>query len=114
VTQIELDKTWKTILEGLSADPSVTPALYGFATLIEPRGVMAGTIYLEVPNDFTRSMIEQRLRGPLFGAIGSLGADSEVSSFAIVVNSELADKMLERVENEEPAASIPAARREHS
>ena len=109
MTQIELDKTWKAILEGLSADPSVTPALYGFATLIEPRGVMAGTLYLEVPNDFTRSMIEQRLRGPLFGAIGSLGADSEVSSFAIVVNSELADKMLERVENEEPAASIPAA-----
>ena len=61
MTQVELDSTWNAILLGLSVDPSVTPALYGFATLIEPRGVMAGTIYLEVPNDFTRSMIEQRL-----------------------------------------------------
>ena len=108
----ELDEMWQRILAALSTDASVTPALYGFATLIEPRGVMAGTIYLEVPNDFTRSMIEQRLRGPLFGAIGTLGADSAISSFAIVVNPELAEKMLDRVENEpaeeEAAAAAPA------
>ena len=100
VTESHTDETWQSILGGLSSDPSVTPALYGFATLIEPRGVMAGTIYLEVPNDFTRSMIEQRLRGPLFAAIGALGPDSEISSFAIVVNPELAEKMLDRAQEE--------------
>jgi len=104
VTESHIDQTWQAILRGLSSDPAVTPALYGFATLIEPRGVMAGTIYLEVPNDFTRSMIEQRLRGPLFAAIGLIGPDSEISSFAIVVNPELAEKMLERADD---APTIP-------
>ena len=81
--------TWTSILEALAADPGVTPPLYGFASLIEPKGIMAGTFYLEVPNDFTRSMVEQRLRGPLLSAIGSLGELSEVSTFAIVVNPDL-------------------------
>jgi len=107
VTESQIDETWQGILSGLSSDPTVTPALYGFATLIEPRGVMAGTIYLEVPNDFTRSMIEQRLRGPLFAAIGQLGPDSEISSFAIVVNPDLAEKMLERAEDEAAAVESP-------
>ena len=92
----ELSVMWSSILGALADDETVTPALYGFATLIEPRGIMAGTIYLEVPNDFTRSMVEQRLRDPLFAAIGSFGPDAEISSFAIVVNTDLAEKMLER------------------
>ena len=107
MTESHITETWQSILSGLSADPTVTPALYGFATLIEPRGIMAGTIYLEVPNDFTRSMIEQRLRGPLFAAIGLLGPDSEISSFAIVVNPELAEKMLERAEDNPAAVDVP-------
>ncbi len=98
MTDAELATTWSTILTALEKDPAITPALFGFATLVEPRGIMAGTIYLEVPNDFTRSVIEQRLRDPLFAAIGSLGADGDISSFAIVVNPELADAMLERTE----------------
>ena len=96
--------TWSSVLSALADDETVTPALYGFATLIEPRGIMAGTIYLEVPNDFTRSMVEQRLRDPLFTALGSLGPDAEVSSFAIVVNAELADRVPEK---EEPVVEVP-------
>ena len=107
MTESQINETWQSILTGLSSDPTVTPALYGFATLIEPRGIMAGTIYLEVPNDFTRSMIEQRLRGPLFAAIGLLGPDSEISSFAIVVNPELAEKMLERAEDGPAVIDVP-------
>lgn len=80
--------SWMTILETLSQDPAVTPPLYGFASLIEPKGVMAGTFYLEVPNDFTRSMIEERLRGPLLTAIADLGAE-DVATFAIVVNPDI-------------------------
>ena len=95
---------WSSVLSALADDETVTPALFGFATLIEPRGIMAGTIYLEVPNDFTRSMVEQRLRDPLFTALGSLGPDAEVSSFAIVVNAELGDRVAER---ETPAVEIP-------
>ncbi|WP_425460898.1 chromosomal replication initiator protein DnaA [Klugiella xanthotipulae] len=61
----------------------------GFVTLAEPRGVMAGTIYLEVPNEFTRSMIEHRLRLPLMKAISELDAEHGITTFAVVVNPEI-------------------------
>lgn len=112
VSDSELTTIWSAVLRALAEDETVTPALYGFATLIEPRGVMAGTIYLEVPNDFTRSMIEQRLRDPLFEAIGSLGEDSSIASFAIVVNPDLADKLLERADAMIVAPQPAPAKRE--
>lgn len=85
----DMRELWLQILNLLSRDPGVTPPLYGFASLIEPKGIMAGTFYLEVPNDFTRSMVEQRLRGPLLSAIADLGEDSEITTFAVVVNPDL-------------------------
>lgn len=82
-------RAWSTIVEKLVADERVTPAMRGFVTLAEPRGVMAGTIYLEVPNDFTRSMIEHRLRVPLMAAITAVTVDSGITTFAVVVNPEI-------------------------
>ncbi|WGD37344.1 chromosomal replication initiator protein DnaA [Lysinibacter sp. HNR] len=80
---------WSTIVDALISDERVTPAMRGFVTLAEPRGVMAGTIYLEVPNDFTRSMIEHRLRAPLMKAITDVGTTSGINTFAVVVNPEI-------------------------
>jgi chromosomal replication initiator protein len=57
--------------------------------LVEPRGVMAGVLYLEVPNDLTRSMLEQRARMPIIEAIGSLDGDFEIHTFAVTVNPEI-------------------------
>ncbi len=85
---------WGRILQNLAADPAVTPPLYGFASLVEPKGVMGGTFYLEVPNDFTRSMIEERLRIPLLAAIAGLDEEVGVATFAIVVNPEIAGQTL--------------------
>jgi len=82
-------EAWGKILQTLTADPAVTPPLYGFASLVEPKGVMGGTFYLEVPNDFTRSMIEERLRIPLIAAISSLDEEVGIATFAIVVNPEI-------------------------
>ena len=90
VTDEEVRLAWSTILDSLAHDPTVTPPLFGFASLIEPKGVITGTFYLEVPDDYTRSTIEERLRGPLLQAIGALGVDSVISTFAVVVNPELA------------------------
>ena len=84
-----LRAAWNDILAALAEDPAVTPPLYGFASLVEPKGVIAGTFYLEVPNDFTRSMIEERLRIPLLAAITRTTEQSGVSTFAIVVNPEI-------------------------
>jgi chromosomal replication initiator protein len=85
----EIKFIWNSILLALADDPAVTPPLYGFASLIEPKGVMNGTFYLEVPNEFSRSMIEERLRQALLTAIGSLGPDHAISTFAIIVNPDI-------------------------
>lgn len=80
---------WQAVLHTLREDERITPQLQGFLSLVEPKGVMAGTLYLEVPNDLTRGMLEQRIRLPLLNAITALGDDVPVSNFAIVVNPEI-------------------------
>jgi len=47
-----IKEVWDAILAALLTDDSVTPSLHGFLELIEPAGVIAGTLYLNVPNDF--------------------------------------------------------------
>ncbi|AYF97833.1 chromosomal replication initiator protein DnaA [Protaetiibacter intestinalis] len=78
---------WAAIRARLSADERITPQLHGFINLVEPKGVLAGTIYLEVPNELTRGMLEQRIRVPLLEALGD--HDTEVVNFAIVVNPDI-------------------------
>ena len=90
-----LGEAWGSILATLEKDERVTPQLYGFLSLVEPKGIMAGTFYLEVPNEFTRGMIEQRSRMPLLSAIGSLDSALQVSTFAIVVNPEIEQEILQ-------------------
>jgi len=79
---------WESVKAVLTADERITPQLHGFINLVEPRGVMAGTLYLEVPNELTRGMLEQRIRLPLLSAL-TAAAGETVSSFAIVVNPEI-------------------------
>jgi len=80
---------WQKVLKHLDGDERITPQLQGFVSLVEPKGVMAGTLYLEVPNELTRGMLEQRLRQPLVDAIGSLGSEHEINNFATVVNPDI-------------------------
>ncbi|MBB5633110.1 chromosomal replication initiator protein [Cryobacterium mesophilum] len=86
---------WHSVLEALRSDDRITPQLEGFLSLVEPKGVMAGTLYLEVPNDLTRGMLEQRIRLPLLNAIAALSEDQSVSTFAIVVNPDIVHDYLE-------------------
>lgn len=79
---------WESVKAVLTADERITPQLHGFINLVEPRGVMAGTLYLEVPNELTRGMLEQRIRLPLLSAL-TAAAGETVSSFAIVVNPDI-------------------------
>jgi len=87
---------WQSVLSRLTSDDRITPQLLGFINLVEPKGVMAGTLYLEVPNELTRGMLEQRIRVPLLHAIAGLDNDDEVSSFAIVVNPDIQHDSLEQ------------------
>ena len=86
---------WQSVLTRLTSDDRITPQLLGFISLVEPKGVMAGTLYLEVPNELTRGMLEQRIRLPLLNAIAGLSDEQEVANFAIVVNPEIQQDSLE-------------------
>ena len=96
---------WESVKAVLTADERITPQLHGFINLVEPRGVMAGTLYLEVPNELTRGMLEQRIRLPLLSALTSAAGET-VSSFAIVVNPEIEHEDL--VNHPEPAEASPS------
>jgi chromosomal replication initiator protein len=87
---------WQSVLSRLGGDERITPQLLGFINLVEPKGVMGGVLYLEVPNELTRGMLEQRIRLPLLSAISDLGTGDEVSTFAIVVNPEIQHDVLEQ------------------
>lgn len=81
---------WTTVQELLVADDRVTPQLQGFLSLAVPAGVMAATLYLDVPNDLTAAQINKRLRLPIMEALSHIG--EEVTSFRVVVNHELAEQ----------------------
>lgn len=81
---------WHTLLTKLGTDPRITAQYMGFLSLIEPKGVLGDTLYLEVANDGTRNMIDQRLR-PIM--LEHLANSAEITggptNFALVVNSAL-------------------------
>ena len=97
---------WHSIKSHLTTDNRITPQLWGFLDLVEPRGVMGGVLYLEVPNELTRGMLEQRVRLPLLAALESI-EDSTVSSFAIVVNPDIESDVLQ-IPADEAAVYEPA------
>lgn len=85
---------WRGVMGHLTTDTRITPQLWGFLDLVEPRGVMAGVLYLEVPNELTRGMLEQRVRLPLLTALEGI-EDSDIASFAIVVNPDIESDVLQ-------------------
>ncbi|KQR51099.1 chromosomal replication initiator DnaA [Leifsonia sp. Leaf336] len=103
-----ISAAWQNVLDKLETDDRITPQLHGFLSLVEPKGIMAGTFYLEVPNEFTRGMIEQRSRVPLLNAIGTLDQTLEVNTFAIVVNPEIQQESMAGPAEPEPAPYLDA------
>src|ERR1700712_3234845 len=100
---------WASIMSQLVTDDRITPQLQGFISLVEPKGVMAGTLFLEVPNDLTRGMLEQRIRLPLLNAISTLEDTSEVTTFAIVVNPDIQPDLLEQADGPDETPYIETA-----
>ena len=101
MTEQPISDTWATVLDRLSDDEAVTPMLQGFLNLVEPKGIAAGTFYLEVPNDFTASMLNQRMRVSLLSAMSAIETPTSVTSFYVVVNPEL-----EETRAPEPQAGV--------
>ncbi|RFA17496.1 chromosomal replication initiation protein DnaA [Subtercola boreus] len=103
------EANWRTVLTALSNDERITPQLHGFLGLVVPKGIMAGSFYLEVPNDLTRGMLEQRIRVPLLSALGRLDESYGVNNFAVVVNPDISgNDYLQQAEVSEIVPTPPA------
>ncbi|MGN6327111.1 chromosomal replication initiator protein DnaA [Pseudolysinimonas sp.] len=100
-------RLWQKVVAQLESDERITPQLHGFIHLVEPKGVLAGTIYLEVPNELTRGMLEQRIRVPLLNALASLTDEQEVANFAIVVNPDIQPSVLQPAPDPAPFEPAP-------
>lgn len=104
-TETDIVELWRGVMSHLTTDARITPQLWGFLDLVEPRGVMAGVLYLEVPNELTRGMLEQRVRLPLLSALEGV-EDSEITSFAIVVNPDIESDVLQIPADELGSAEV--------
>lgn len=96
----ETQQSWQLVLDAMSQDSRVTPPLHGFLNLVIPKGVMAGTFYLEVPNEFTAGQLNTRMKAPLIQALGQTEQTHGAKTFAVVVNPEMID--------DEPEVELPA------
>jgi chromosomal replication initiator protein len=67
----------------------VTPHLKGHLDLAVPKGVLDDTLYIEVPNEVTRSMLQGRLRDQILQALSELSEIGGPTSFVAITNEDL-------------------------
>jgi chromosomal replication initiator protein len=80
---------WAALTAKLGSDERLTPQLLGFISLVEPKGILGETLYLEVPNELTREMIQTRMRTYIQDALAENAAFGGPTNFAVVVNPEI-------------------------
>ncbi len=89
MADIALASSWQNLISKVASHPDVTPHLKGHLDLAVPKGVLDDTLYIEVPNETTRSMLQVRLREQILGALSELGDLGGPTSFVAITNEEL-------------------------
>lgn len=84
-----LTTSWRGLVARVAADPNVTPHLKGHLDLAVPKGVLDDTLYIEVPNEVTRSMLQGRLRDQILDALSELAEVGGPKSFVAITNEDL-------------------------
>ncbi len=84
-----LASSWKGLVAKVASDPVVTPHLKGHLDLAVPKGVLDDTLYIEVPNEVTRSMLQGRLRDQILEALTELSEIGGPTSFVAITNEDL-------------------------
>lgn len=84
-----LSTSWKGLVAKVASDPNVTPHLKGHLDLAVPKGVLEDTLYIEVPNEVTRSMLQGRLRDQILNALTELAEVGGPKSFVAITNEDL-------------------------
>ena len=89
MADVALASMWDSLVAKMTSDPRVTPHLKGHLDLAVPKGVLDETLYLEVPNETTRTMLQQRLRELLLEALQELSEFGGPTSFLVITNEDL-------------------------
>lgn len=80
---------WDQVLETLQNDDRMSKQLVGFMKLIKFRALVDETIFLEVANEMTRGIIEQKIKQPLLETLQLIGLPISPTNIGIVVNPDL-------------------------
>ena len=76
---VDLDALWSHAIDGL-ADSTVTPQQRAWLRTTRPLGLLDGTALLAAPNEFTKDVLETRLRPMITDALsGLLGREIRVA-----------------------------------
>jgi chromosomal replication initiator protein len=85
----QLATMWQSLVNKVASDERVTPHLKGHLELAVPKGVLEDTLYIEVPNEITRAMLQQRLKDQLLSAMSEMAEFGGPSSFVVITNQDL-------------------------
>ena len=89
---IDLESLWAHAIDGLT-DSTVTPQQRAWLRTTRPLGLLDGTALLAAPNEFTKDVLETRLRPMITTALsGLLGREIRV---AVTVEPPAAPDVLE-------------------
>ena len=100
---------WQDIVTRLGQDDRLERNILGFLALAEPQGVLGETLYIEVPNDLTRQMMDQRMRPAILEALSQIEKNEGAVNFAIFINPEIAPALASSEPiDEAPAAEVPS------
>lgn len=80
---------WQSLVAKLQSDNRLTPQILGFIALVEPKGVLGETLYLEVPNELTREVLQNRIRTNILEAMENNAEFGGPINFAVVVNPDI-------------------------
>jgi chromosomal replication initiator protein len=101
---------WQEITNKVNSDDRLERNVLAFLGLAEPKGVLGDTLYIEVPNELTRQMLDTRIRPAIVEAIHNSVDNQGAGNFAVFVNPEISvPAAVEPVE--EPAqvsANVPS------
>ena len=80
---------WHALLNRLASDARVTKQALGFLSLIDPVAVVGQNLYVDVPNDVTKNMIETRIMPLIAEYLESHPDDGQPNQLILRVNPEL-------------------------
>ena len=85
----DVSKAWGVIHQRVVQSDVMSPHLRGHLDLAQPKGVLGDTLYIEVPSEVTRTLIQQRLGDVIREALQEVAALGGPSNFAVVTNELL-------------------------